>query len=301
MARTFLAPIVLSVLLSGCGYVGDPLPPALNIPDKVTDLRAVQRGGKIIIDYTIPSRTTEGLLLKHPGPPDLQIGGKNVEAPADKGHVEIAATDWAGQEAPIRIRINNGRGGYSDWSNAVTLSVVPALDAPLNVVAKSDPQGVRLTWAGPGEKWRVVRAGDKKETVVDKPEFVDSEAPFGKESQYQVVAMLKTAESEPSGMIAITPKDEFAPAVPAGLTALAGLDTVELSWDRNTEDDLKGYKMYRSADGGALALIAPLVEEPSYSDKTVMPGKKYKYAVSSFDQAGNESAKSGPIEIATPQ
>jgi hypothetical protein len=301
MARPFTAAICFSLLLTGCGYVGDPLPPALNIPERVTDLRAVQRGDKIIVDYTIPPRTTEGLLLKRTGPPDLQIGDTAVEAPADKGHVEVSAKDWIGRDATVRVRINNGRGRYSDWSNTVMLSVIPALEPPSNVVAKSDARGVRITWSGAGEKWRVVRLGDKMTTVVDRPEYIDNEAPYGKEYQYQIVALLKTAESEPSAVVTITPKDEFQPAIPVGLTALAGLDSIELSWDRNTEEDLKGYRIYRAMDAGPFELIAPLVEAPSYSDKAVMPGKKYRYAVSAIDQVGNESDKSAPIEIATPQ
>lgn len=301
MVRTFTGPLVLSILLTGCGYVGDPLPPALNIPEKVSDLRAVQRGGKIIIDFTIPARTTEGLLIKRLGPPDLQIGDKPVEAPSDKGHIEVPAKDWIGQDAAVRVRINNARGRYSDWSNTVTLSVVPGLEPPSDLVAKSDPQGVRITWAGAGEKWRVVRLGDSKTAEVDHAEYLDTDASFGKEHRYQVVALLKAAESEPSAVVSITPKDEFPPAVPVALTALAGIDSVELSWDRNTEEDLKGYRMYRAVEAGPLAGVAALVEEPSYSDKTVIPGKKYRYAVSAIDQAGNESAKSAPIEIAMPQ
>jgi hypothetical protein len=301
MVRTFAGPLVFSILLTGCGYVGDPLPPALNIPEKVTDLRAVQRGGRIIIDFTIPARTTEGLPIKRLGPPDLQIGDKPVEAPADKGHIEVPAKDWIGQDAAVRVRINNARGRYSGWSNTVTLSVVSPLEPPSDLLAKSDPQGVRITWAGAGEKWRVVRLGDSKTAEVDRAEYLDADAAFGKEHRYQVVALLKTAESEPSAIVNITPKDEFPPVAPAALTALAGIDSVELSWDRNTEEDLKGYRMYRAAEAGPFEAIAALVEEPSYSDKTVMPGKKYRYAISAIDQTGNESAKSAPIEIATPQ
>ncbi|MEO8127284.1 MAG: hypothetical protein ABJF23_20645 [Bryobacteraceae bacterium] len=302
MGRTFAAALVSSILLTGCGYVGDPLPPALNIPQKVTDLRALQRGGMIVIDFTVPVLTTENLPVKRLGLPDLQIGDRQVEAPPDKGHIEVPVKDWIGQDAAVRVRINNDRGRYSDWSNTVLLSVVPTLDPPANVSAKSDSKGVRLTWAaGAGEKWRVVRVGDAKTVEVDHPEYVDEDAAYGKEVQYKVVALLKTAESEPSAVVAITPRDEFPPAVPAGLTALAGLASVELSWDRNTEEDLKGYRMYRALDAGPFAAIADLVEDPSYSDKTVSAGAKYRYAVSSIDRAGNESAKSAAIEIAMPQ
>jgi fibronectin type 3 domain-containing protein len=89
--------------------------------------------------------------------------------------------------------------------------------------------------------------------------------------------------------------------MPMGLTALAGINTIELSWDRNTEEDLKGYRIYRALEAGPFERLAELVEDPAYSDKSVTPGKKYKYAVSSIDQAGNESAKSTPVEITSPQ
>ena len=291
----------MSVLLTGCGYVGDPLAPALNIPEKVTDLRAVQRGGKIIIDFTPPVRTTEGLLIKRLGPVELQIGDKPVETASAKGHVEVPSNDWIGQHAAVRVRVDNTRGRYSDWSNTVTMSVVPAVEPPLNVTAKSDPQGVRITWGGAGERWRVVRLGDSKTAAVERAEYVDTEAAFGKEYRYRIVALVKAAESEPSVVVTITPRDEFSPAAPAGLTALAGIDTVELSWDRNTEEDLKGYRMYRTVEAGSFAVVSELLEAPSYSDKAVMPGKKYRYAVSAMDQTGNESAKSATIEIAVPQ
>jgi len=37
---------------TGCGYIGEPLPPALNIPSRVTDLRAVEFGDKILAEWT---------------------------------------------------------------------------------------------------------------------------------------------------------------------------------------------------------------------------------------------------------
>ena len=42
--RRWLVAAAAAALLAGCGYIGDPLPPLLNIPARVTDLTAVQRG-----------------------------------------------------------------------------------------------------------------------------------------------------------------------------------------------------------------------------------------------------------------
>ena len=66
--------LVLQLLTVGCGYVGDPLPPALNIPNQITDLRAVQRGGKVFIEFTIPAETTESLPITSVDVVDLRAG-----------------------------------------------------------------------------------------------------------------------------------------------------------------------------------------------------------------------------------
>ncbi|HEY3744185.1 MAG TPA: hypothetical protein VGL53_30275 [Bryobacteraceae bacterium] len=50
-----------AVVLGGCGYVGYPLPPAINIPVPVTNLRAAQVGDQMIVEFTEPLHTTAGL------------------------------------------------------------------------------------------------------------------------------------------------------------------------------------------------------------------------------------------------
>jgi fibronectin type 3 domain-containing protein len=42
------------------------------------------------------------------------------------------------------------------------------------------------------------------------------------------------------------------------------------------------------------------VVSTSYSDRTVAPGVHYRYSVSAYDQTGNESAQSAPVEAALP-
>ncbi len=49
---------------AGCGSVGEPLPPLLNIPERSQDLSAVQNPEGIVLEWTWPEKTTEGMPLK---------------------------------------------------------------------------------------------------------------------------------------------------------------------------------------------------------------------------------------------
>jgi fibronectin type 3 domain-containing protein len=104
-------------------------------------------------------------------------------------------------------------------------------------------------------------------------------------------------QSEISDMFAITPRDDFPPAVPAGLSGVAGVNSIELAWQRNTEDDFQGYNVYRSTEGAAFEKVAALIDAPAHSDRQVEAGKRYRYTVSSVDQAGNESGRPEPVEV----
>ena len=94
----------------------------------------------------------------------------------------------------------------------------------------------------------------------------------------------------------VTTEDKFAPAVPGALTAILGVNTIELAWTRNTEKDFKGYNVYRSTDGGPFVKIAEGVPAPTFSDNKIEPGKKYRYEVSAVDLKGNESPRSTPAD-----
>ena len=107
-------------------------------------------------------------------------------------------------------------------------------------------------------------------------------------------------ESDLSEPVTKIPADEFPPAAPAGLTAVPTTTSIELAWDRDTEPDLAGYRVYRAAPGGEFEKIGETAEAPSYSDKQVESGKQYRYAVSAFDKAGNESKRSVEIVVAAP-
>ena len=77
--------------------------------------------------------------------------------------------------------------------------------------------------------------------------------------------------------------------------AIPGTRTIELVWDRNTEKDFAGYRIYRDGKKVSEGQTAP-----AFSDSDVKPGTTYRYQVSAVDTAGNESALSAAVETAIP-
>lgn len=320
-ARPGIAVLFLA-LASSCGYVGEPLPPALNIAAPIRDLRAVEYGDNIIVNFTIPSLTTDGLALKRIGAVDLRAGpggnpfdanrwaaeAKRIPVAADSpGAVEarIPAAEFLGREIVVGVRLVNPKGRPSEWSNLVVIAVAPPLARPAGLKAEATAGGVKLSWQGAAPGYRVYRSvGSEKPVLIgnsDRPEYLDATAEYGKTYSYIVQGVRGASESEISAPYEITPVDRFAPAIPTGLTAVTGISSIELVWERNTEPDLRGYRVYRALDDGPLRPLSDIVDTPSYSDRQIEAGKHYRYAVTSIDQAGNESGKSAVVEAVGPE
>lgn len=300
------AVIAVTAVLGGCGYPGDTKPPSLNLPVPVRDLAAVQRGARIVVRFTVPVLSTDGLKLKDPPDLELQIADAKFHVKSDKplADDEETATPFAGQTVKVAVRARNDQGQDAGWSNTVNLKVVTALGTPADVTAVAVATGVQMTWKSADRKFRVLRAGPNEKTLTsigeaDARAYIDTTAEYGKAYRYAVQAVdaasTPPAESELSTEIAITPKDTFAPAVPANVTAVVGTASVELLWDRDMEADLAGYRVYR--DGKK---IGESKDAPSFSDRTIEHGKRYSYTVAAFDRAGNESGKSDAADAQIP-
>jgi len=312
------------VLTAGCGYVGDPLPPALNIPQRIADVTAVQIGDRVEIEFTLPLLTTEGIAVKALGGVDLRAGAsvgkpfnadqwaesaKVIETSSEQpGRVKktLKAKEWANREIVIAVRALNARGRTSGWSNFVSLTVVEPLAKPV-LKAESDANGAKLSWNVASPLARVFRKtpADKEPVqlteVQNASDYVDRNAEYGKPYEYSVTAWNGTARSESSDTVTIVPIDTFAPPAPTGLQAIAGVNTVELAWERVADvADLRGYRVYRSVGGGAFERLTERAEVPSFSDKSAPADKKCAYAVTAFDTAGNEGPRSAVVEIAVP-
>ena len=95
-----------------------------------------------------------------------------------------------------------------------------------------------------------------------------------------------SAATSYSWRIDITP-----PAQPTGLTASLTSQAVTLTWNANTETDLAGYNVYRSASatGPFTKLNSALLTTRSYQDTTAPAVTTSFYQVQAVDQLGNAS------------
>jgi hypothetical protein len=313
-------------MLAGCGYVGDPQPPLVNIPEPVSGLQALQRGDRILVSFAPPALTTEGMAIRRPlrfelragpGPEgafDAQAWAASAPvypvAPGENGgmRAEIPASSWIGRELILAVKAVGANGRDAGWSPFVVLTVVPPLAAPVDLAVKNVPAGIEVRWKGAAPRYRVFRQEpDSREVAlldtVDGTHYADTSALPGRRYRYQVQAVQQAgageAESELSAAAEILAEDVAAPAAPKGLRAVGGLGAIELSWEPSPEPDLSRYRLYRSTAGETWTPIAE-PELPAYRDQSVETGALYHYAVSAVDQAGNEGDRSEPVAIPAP-
>lgn len=319
------------ILLLGCGYPGPVLPPSPEIPPPVADLAAIERGDQIVITFHTPPRTTDNVPIKRFHEIELRIGPALLpfdfatwaatakqypveppppNDPADPQPIamtqSISSEGLIGKHVTVAVRTSIKRGNdFSSWSNRVVLDVIPPLSPPADLSAKASAGGVVLDWKAVdlAKDYRLLRQApvDKAPVEIgnaDQAHYVDTTSQFDVPYSYEVIAVNGNSESLASEAVAITPKDKFAPTVPSRVTALAGPESVELSWQRSPEADLAGYYVYRSVGDGPFERQGDLVNLPAFSDRKVEHGKTYRYQISSVDKSNNESARSAVTEIA---
>jgi hypothetical protein len=323
MRKIFLALPV--VLMAGCGYEGSPLPPLANVPGRIAGLTCTQRGARLLIQFSPPQLTTEGLPIKPPLELDVRIGPDTE--PAEEGAWAAGATKlprgtvtngaanyeapvdaWVGQKVMVGVRAIGSNGKSSGWSFGAT-PIVPVPQTPSVVRAENTAEGIRLSWTGPESAFRIFRrtGNNPLDPVADvlRPPWTDTATQSGQQYTYAVRAIVKLpeasgagreAESELSAEVSLTPKDEFPPAVPSGLRAAAAPRSIELSWSANAEADLAVYRVYRGVAGEPMRRIAE-VGVPAYSDTNVEPAKTYRYEISAVDRSDNESNRSPAVEV----
>ena len=162
------------IWVTGCASIGPPEPPSLELPKPPSDLRAMRKGDKVTLSWTVPARTTDRQSVRYLGEtricrgldPALSECGAPVGevapeklATADKSpgqkvaatytdvlSAELAPRDPAA-ELTYAVEVLNASGRGAGLSNRVRVPAVPTLPPP-ELTAELSGEGVILRWTG---------------------------------------------------------------------------------------------------------------------------------------------------------
>ena len=163
------------------------------------------------------------------------------------------------------------------------IQVVPPPKAPAPPQLTVTPDAIELAWTAvpDARSYRIERrtgANDDFEplTTTSQNTFRDPRFTWDETYHYRVQSLtgvpgyeIAGGISEPAG---ITAKDTFPPAAPTGLRVVAGLNSIELSWEPGPEPDLAGYRLRRAADNAEPTPLTPnAITTINFNDKQVKP------------------------------
>ena len=154
---------------TGCGAPAAPQPPSLNLPIPVLNLSAGRIGDSVRLAWTMPTRTTDHVPLKHPvtvqvcravdGGTCAPVTTLNVAAGAAGAYADALPSDLShGPDRLLRyeVALRNHAGKSAGPSNPAysAAGACPATIAGLKGQAQRD--GVVLNWMSAGEPGRSV-------------------------------------------------------------------------------------------------------------------------------------------------
>jgi hypothetical protein len=168
-----LAALPCIALLVGCASVGAPLPPSLELIQPPTDLRAVRKGDKVYLSWTIPSKTMDRQSVRHRGTTlvcrSLQVVMANCDTPVgtiapdqsaptstaartQTSFVDQLPADDLREASPRTITYAveplNTSDRSAGLSNQVHIFLAPTIAPPSDFRAELTAEGVRLSWTG---------------------------------------------------------------------------------------------------------------------------------------------------------
>jgi hypothetical protein len=175
----FLLLLLGTAVLVGCGVPGVPKPPSLELPQPVGDLRAVRKGDRVYLAWTVPTETTDRIPIHRSGPtricrsedaamsdcanavsevPAPQVGSvRSVKKMGEQSPARIQAnyTDYLppsllrkhpGAQIFYAVSVQNERGRSASISNIVSAPAGASVPQPSGFTAQMSAEGVVLSW-----------------------------------------------------------------------------------------------------------------------------------------------------------
>ncbi len=281
---------------------------------------------------SVPNRPGAAMEYADTLPPELQAGEARVigyEVATENRHQRAAGWSLAvpvaaGQSAPDVAQLtatNTPHGVQLAWQTAGPAAggeIVYRIfrtrltsGKPAAEKAANDKQSSKKTGLGAEEE----PADQTLEVAASANMALDTHTAWQQQYSYRVQAVKKVRLETERGLLrfelagaasntaTVETKDVFPPAPPRGLAVVPvwGDDDrpgMDLNWEPNTEARLAGYRVYRAVDAGGgfgadeLISGADLLTAPTFADRGLTPGAKYKYWIVAVDAAGNASPQS---------
>jgi len=206
-------------------------------------------------------------------------------------------------------------------SNIITFTWSKPAAAPQGLSAVAKDREIGLSWQpvttnADGSalenpvRYQVLRSlgGGEMEKVgklVEKTSYLDRHVLNGKKYFYAVQTVMILNDDKVDGAVsakvAAVPVDLTPPLIPAGVTAVRTDVGIKIFWDKNTDEDVAGYRVYRRpADKDTYTLLGEVAPQyVLYVDSSAGDSVRYYYAVTAIDSSTppNESAKSREATI----
>ncbi len=265
--------IIFSVALAGlflaaaaCGKKGGILPPFVYAPQKPENLKAVQRGQHIVLDWMNPASYVDGRPL-------ADLAGIEIWMCETAGSLQAGVPELAVEEFEAKARKLTVIGS-AEMSPPSSIKEFPKKEGPAATITKAPPA---------------------KEQVF---EYLLAEYDL-KAARLIFAVRVKEARkgrlSEFSDFASVSPQP--LPMPPGNVQARVFEDRIEVSWEAPPENfdhsrpaRLKGYNVYRIDSSDMLQRLNPgLVQEEKFADANFLFGQTVRY----FIRAA--AAEVGPI------
>ncbi len=161
-----VAALAAALATAGCGMPGAPLPPSLDLPDPVTNLSAVRTGPQVALAWTMPTKTTDKVLLKgniavrvcrnQTADPKCSLAATLEFAPgAAATFSDTLSPEFASGSPRVltySVELVNRKGRSAGLSNSIETLAGEAPPAVENLTAEMRKDGVLLRWAPPSSE-----------------------------------------------------------------------------------------------------------------------------------------------------
>jgi fibronectin type 3 domain-containing protein len=197
----------------------------------------------------------------------------------------------------------------SDQSAPAVANTLVFPAQPKNFTAVGGTLGITLQWSANTETdlagYNVYRAASAagpftklNATPITTLTYLDGTAPTGAIAYYQLTAVDTSANQS---TVATANALAF-PAQPKNFTATGGTSGITLQWSANTEADIAGYNVYRSASasGPFTKLNTTPITLLTYLDTTAPTGTISYYQLTAVDTSANQSAPATANALAFP-